>query len=328
MDLRIAGVKEGEVLNELAKQLSAFSNTGGGSIIYGISDDGTVDTGGVTLSVKGRSSTKEWLEDVIPTLMEFEIVGFNVHEVLAKSSGSNIANGKGLFVIEVPDSERAPHQSKRDCRYYVRLAGKSSPAPHRLIEDIRNRRRHPLLEVCIKLRVASIPFAMKTTEFQLMDPQPTINGEAQVIFNFSVRNIGQIMARNPCLRLDSSGSVSWRNYDNSTLRRRGQTDVSAAAYLELIDPIYPGMEIGSWIEAVLPLSYSPVSSGSPFGGPWTVNHESPAETSVSWSLFADNAPAKRGTASLEDLGIETAAGVAVNTHPEKGLIRHTYKRMP
>ena len=75
LDLKLSGVKEDDVLNEFAKQLSAFSNTGGGQIIYGVANNGTVDGGGVALSVKGRQSTKEWLEDVIPKLTEFEIIG-------------------------------------------------------------------------------------------------------------------------------------------------------------------------------------------------------------------------------------------------------------
>src|ERR1700737_587160 len=88
LDLKLSGVKEDDVLNELAKQLSAFSNTGGGQIIYGVANNGAVDGGGVALSVKGRQSTKEWLEDVIPKLTEFEIIGFNVYDIGPKSGTS------------------------------------------------------------------------------------------------------------------------------------------------------------------------------------------------------------------------------------------------
>jgi len=88
LDLKLSGVKEDDVLNEFAKQLSAFSNTGGGQIIYGVANNGTVDGGGVALSVKGRQSTKEWLEDVIPKLTEFEIIGFNVYDIGPKSGTS------------------------------------------------------------------------------------------------------------------------------------------------------------------------------------------------------------------------------------------------
>jgi len=133
LDLTLPGVKEGDVLNELAKQLSAFSNAGGGQIIYGVDNNGKVDQGGIAVSVKGNQSTKEWLEDVIPTLTEFEIMGFNVYEIAANAGSSNIAEQKALYIVDVPDSDRAPHQSKRDLKYYVRLPGKSHPAPHRNI---------------------------------------------------------------------------------------------------------------------------------------------------------------------------------------------------
>jgi predicted HTH transcriptional regulator len=162
LDLKLPGVKEDDVLNELAKQLSAISNTGGGRVVYGITNNGVVDAGGVALSVKGRQSTKEWLADVIPKLTEFEIVGFNVYEILPNSGTSGIATGKALFVVDIPDSDRAPHQSKRDSKYYVRLAGKSHPAAHRLIEDIRNRQKHPLLGVsAIQLQIADLPVSIE-----------------------------------------------------------------------------------------------------------------------------------------------------------------------
>jgi len=145
LDLTVAGVDENRVRSELAKQLSAFANTGGGRIIYGVADNGAVDQGGVSQIVKG--STKGWLEDVIPTCTEFEIVGTNVYEILPTSGASTINAGKAVYIVDVPDSERAPHQSRHDNVYYIRLGGKSRPASHRIIEDIRNRIRHPRMEI-------------------------------------------------------------------------------------------------------------------------------------------------------------------------------------
>lgn len=106
-----------------------------------------MDNGGVARLLKGRQSTREWLEDVIPTLTDYEIVGVNVYEIVGKANGSALASDRSLYVVDVPDSDRAPHQSMRDRKYYVRLGGKSHPASHRLVEDIRNRARHPKLEV-------------------------------------------------------------------------------------------------------------------------------------------------------------------------------------
>jgi hypothetical protein len=56
LDLSLVGVKESEVRNELSKQISAFANTSGGTIVYGVSDalpeaTRTVDSqGGVSLT--------------------------------------------------------------------------------------------------------------------------------------------------------------------------------------------------------------------------------------------------------------------------------------
>ena len=71
LDLNLPDVIRDKVCGELAKQLSAFANTGGGAIIYGLSDDGHIDGGGVSQVIKGRQPTKEWLESIIPTLTEY-----------------------------------------------------------------------------------------------------------------------------------------------------------------------------------------------------------------------------------------------------------------
>lgn len=77
LDLTIAGVKEDSVRDELAKQVSAFANTGGGNLIYGLTDAGAIDSGGASRTIKGRATTKAWIEDLIPMLTDYEIVGVN-----------------------------------------------------------------------------------------------------------------------------------------------------------------------------------------------------------------------------------------------------------
>ena len=48
LDLTLSGVDENKVRDELAKRLSAFANSGGGRIIYGASNDGKIDRGGIS----------------------------------------------------------------------------------------------------------------------------------------------------------------------------------------------------------------------------------------------------------------------------------------
>src|SRR5260370_41600067 len=104
-----------------------------------------------------------------------------------------MARDKGFYIVDMPDSERAPHQSKRDSKYYVRLGGRSQPASHKLIEDIRNRRRHPVLELAsARLQVLSLPIRDRVVNF---DPVLEISGEAGVRIHLKVKNVSStIMA--------------------------------------------------------------------------------------------------------------------------------------
>jgi hypothetical protein len=263
LDLTIPGVDSNEVYKELAKQLSAFSNSGGGQIVYGVADDGTIDNGGVSLTVKGRQPTKDWLEDIIPKLTEFEILGFNVYEIKATSTTSGIASGKALFIVDVPDSERAPHQSTKDWRYYVRLGGKSQPAPHRMIEDIRNRQKHPSAEAEIRPEVTSLP------DFKTDIRASFFQGEFRITFFITIKNDGRLMAQSTCLRFQNPGSFSYIGHDTQTLRLRGAHGL-AAWFFELNDPIYPGMEIVSWLQFAVPGELWPSSGGSSGGANWVL----------------------------------------------------------
>jgi len=131
------------------------------------------------------------------------------------------------------------------------------------------------------------------------------------------------MAKNTCLRLKGSIPFSWLDCDEHTLRRRGE-----AAFWELRDPVYPGMEIGSWVAARLNGGYVRRSARAPFGGPWLIEGKDVAHIGLEWWLFADNAPVKQGNVSMEELGFEKAAGASVDRHPEASRIRLVFPTMP
>ena len=64
LDLTIPNVTEDTVLATISKEVSAFANSGGGTLIYGLTDPKSgdtewhVDDGGVSVTVK-RGGTKE-----------------------------------------------------------------------------------------------------------------------------------------------------------------------------------------------------------------------------------------------------------------------------
>ena len=79
IDLILPNMQEASILTNFAKEISAFANSGGGQLVLGLANPagGTnnwmVDDGGISKSVKGKISTREWLEDVIPNLVEFPL---------------------------------------------------------------------------------------------------------------------------------------------------------------------------------------------------------------------------------------------------------------
>ena len=131
----------------LSKAISALANSGGGILVLGLKQADKkwlIDDGGIPDHV-GQITTKEWLEDIIPNLVEMPLQKFNVF-IPELSKNSTIAPGKAIYIIQVGDSTIAPHQAS-DKIYYGRVGGKSRPLGHRLVLDILNRRQNPRLEV-------------------------------------------------------------------------------------------------------------------------------------------------------------------------------------
>ncbi len=155
LDLTLPTIKESDILQPISKALAAFANSGGGALVYGVTNATSatgqrfVDDGGIaTKSPKG--DVKEWFENVIPHLVEFPLTTFNVYAILPTSPTSRIQPGRALYVIDIPDSLHAPHQAN-DYRYYIRSGGKSVPIGHRLVADIMGRRQHPQIELSFKI---------------------------------------------------------------------------------------------------------------------------------------------------------------------------------
>lgn len=153
IDLTLPTVKEGDVLENLAKEISAFANSGGGQLVLGLANPTNktnkwqVDDGGVSTSVKGKINTREWLEDIIPNLVEYPLAEFNVYAITPRDSESQVSPGNALYIIDIGDSTSAPHQSRFDNKYYARVGGKSRPISHRMVVDILGRRQYPRIEL-------------------------------------------------------------------------------------------------------------------------------------------------------------------------------------
>lgn len=290
LDLNLPRVDENAVRDELAKQLSAFANTGGGEIIYGVTNDGKIDFGGISRSVKGRQPTKEWLEDLIPILTELEVLGVNVYEIPRQSENSKIAEGKAIFVVDVPDSDRAPHQSRRDWRYYVRLGGKSIPAPHRMVEDIRNRQRHP----AVTLVRSEILFAMaKRTN------PATRECELRGTIRLVLENRGNVKAVDVAL-LTCAPNLSFFINNLPGLEVRFDARPHTLIW-QLKQPVYPGFSVPLDLSFIIRTEFGPIESEPNLTLQVAGTEETVDEQLISWKIFADSAPVKAGEIRMGEL---------------------------
>src|SRR5581483_5756562 len=124
---------------EICKDVSAFANSAGGQLVYGVTEDKHVPTGlddGADPSV-----TKEWLEQIIDSNVQPRIDGLLIHPI-------QLAKGLG-FVIDIPQATaRAPHQAP-DNRYYKRQNFQSAPMEDYEVKDAMRRATAP--DLCVTL---------------------------------------------------------------------------------------------------------------------------------------------------------------------------------
>jgi hypothetical protein len=131
------------LLDTIAKAASAFVNSGGGHLILGVTDAGDLE--GVPHVWSGKTTTRDWLEQKIPQLLDYRLNDFRVH-VVERAVSSKMTQDHDVIVIDFGDSALAPHQSTRHHAYYYRSGGRSLPAPHFYLELLRQRQTSPVLD--------------------------------------------------------------------------------------------------------------------------------------------------------------------------------------
>ena len=139
LDYKASGAldKDDKKRTEITKDVSAFANSDGGIIVYGVSEE---DHRPQRISpIDGRMYTKEWLENVIqliqPRIDDLKIYPIRINDL-----------GQSIYVVKIPRSGNAPHMA-RDKRYYKRFNFKSEPMEDYEVKDLYNRSVTPNLEI-------------------------------------------------------------------------------------------------------------------------------------------------------------------------------------
>jgi hypothetical protein len=120
--------------NELSKDASAFANSEGGMLIYGIVEDGHIPTA-MDEGVDRTKITKEWLESVIRTNIHPAVDQLLIKQIPLSNKGPETV----AYVLEIGQAtSRAPHQAF-DHRYYKRFNFESTPMEDYEVRDLMRR---------------------------------------------------------------------------------------------------------------------------------------------------------------------------------------------
>jgi hypothetical protein len=128
---------------DIAKDVSAFANSAGGTLLYGIQEDADHRASAID-PVSGSVYTKEWLEQVINHNISPRIHGIIITPISVDDGDLS----KVVYAVEVPKGNTA-HQAA-DHRYYRRFNFSSIPMEDWEIKDIINREQRTIPSVRLR----------------------------------------------------------------------------------------------------------------------------------------------------------------------------------
>ena len=141
LDFKAAGAlsRDDKKKAEIAKDVSAFANSDGGIIVYGIEEQ---EHKAHALSyIDGNTYTKEWLEQVIQDNIQRRIEGLEIFPI--REDGDMT---KTIYVVKIPRSSNTPHMSADKC-YYKRNNFRSVKMEEYEVRDLFYRETTPNLKV-------------------------------------------------------------------------------------------------------------------------------------------------------------------------------------
>jgi hypothetical protein len=266
---------------ELVTDVTAFANSGGGVVIYGIREE---DRGGRSVAaalapVTNPTVTQDRLRETIfsntdPAFRDFEI------KTIAMPGGS-------AFVIVVEEGDTA-YQNRLDRRYYGRVDASSAPMYGFAIRDVMNRRTAP--KVTVQLLVCRDVVRQDEHRYTIV-PRLT--------------NDGLLTANHWTLVVGLPAVLAVPGQDpHLTIRHTGEQRIGGHALqlFQFSSERQPPMSSGR----LLPGEERELRMGAGYGllNVWIVDElqvrQIRAAPPLHWSLFVDNAPRCDGEVRYHD----------------------------
>jgi hypothetical protein len=171
---------------EITKDVSAFANSDGGVIIYGIKESNHVAD--EFSFINGDEFTKEWLEQVINSGIQQKIEDLKICPV---RRAGNIK--ETIYVVEIPESTNSPHMAK-DKRYYKRYNFESVPMEEYEVRRLFHKENRTNIEIGKEVigRITHVDYPNKITGISL---------------GIKVKNIGNTIERNYKVQIEIPSTI-------------------------------------------------------------------------------------------------------------------------
>jgi|SRR5579871_164796 len=169
--------------DEIAKDVSAFANSDGGVLIYGVEEKNNLPVR-IDGGVDDLQVSREWLDNTVSSRITPKISDVRILPLPTSP-------GRSLYVISVVKSFRGPHQSA-DKKYYKRHNFKSEPMEDYEIADVRNRRQ----------RVSTL------ITFEIAEYRRSVAA-------FDVRNVGDVVAED--VSFEFTKTLPWPFYQEGKM---------------------------------------------------------------------------------------------------------------
>lgn len=293
--------------NEISKDVSAFANSDGGVIIYGIKEDSenkhlpeSIDP------IERNEISKEWLEQIIHSRIRPRIDNVIIHPIPIEESVDRV-----IYVVEIPQSNTA-HQAS-DRKYYKRYNFNSEPMFDYEIRDILNRTKFPIIDLEfeiikstyeLKPIIPQMPIFTMVPNGFMKSTVPEKEYKTEYRLNIYAVNNGKVLANYinayafiPCKYLededDSSENVSQIFMDN-TIR-----DVVDAQ-------IIPSMNGTRSIPKYGPSRYDPIlpTRNMRLKKLFLKKNIFDSSDKIDWIVYADNSEPRRGEIELKSIKIK------------------------
>jgi len=263
---------------EICKDVSAFANSAGGTLIYGIAEFEEDKKKHLPERIDGidrTTFTKEWLENVIHGIRP-RISNLIIHPV-ELDHGENFV----VYVIEIPQSTTA-HQSS-DYKYYKRFNFKSVPMQDYEIRDVMNRQDRANVDAEFGYRY--LKSVKNIEEFRL-----------QIV----IKNLGIILVNNFKLEFTfPSIFFSFGNYgivNGPGIKKRALENKDRLIGYQSKFVLFPNeeLDISTEVNVIYPVNEYVDSK-------LIEQEQNGCEAFISWTLYADNMIPKHGKKPMSEL---------------------------